>query len=167
MKNNFFHEFFSLLGSIHLLPLRFDFFFLIFRLKKQQHFVSSTTSTSALAIGAFDRSAVWSSSTPARERSMLVDPRTTCTLGCRFSFVSRGPNPSMPEGLDSDHAAFLAPAMSFCPPVRCRSRLVGEITSWLACSEPTGVDMLRPVQSNSPSSTYPFRSQRSEKSLRR
>ena len=56
--------------------LRLDF--LIFRLKKQQHLVSSTTSTSALprAMGALERSAVAPSS--SRDRSMLVEPRTTC-----------------------------------------------------------------------------------------
>lgn len=46
------------------------FFFRIFRLKKQQHLVSSTTSTSAL-MGALDRSAVAPSSSmpPPRDRS--------------------------------------------------------------------------------------------------
>ena len=65
---------------------------------------------------------------------MLVDPRTTCTLGCLFSLVSLGPSPSMPEGFDSDHAAFLfcpPPVASFCP-VRCLSRFPGDMTSWLA-----------------------------------
>ena len=144
----------------HLLfPWRLDFFFLIFRLKKQQHLVSSTTSTSVPGcMGALDLSAVAPSSSPARERSILVDPRTTWTEGCRFSLVNRGPRPSMPEGLDSDQAAFLLapvtppPPPSFWP-VRCRSRPPGDITSWLAWRLPTGVLMLRPVQSNSPSST--------------
>ena len=89
------------LPSHLFLPERF---FLIFRLKKQQHFVSSTTSTSLLiAIGAFDRSAVSPSTSPL-DKSMLVEPRTTWTEGCRFSFVKRGPRPSIPLGFDSDQA---------------------------------------------------------------
>ncbi len=145
--------------------LRLDF--LIFLLKKQQHFVSSTTSTSALptAIGAFDLSAVAPSS--SRERSMFVDPRTTWTEGWRFSWVSRCPRPSIPLGFDSDHAAFFRSVPSPSLPVRWRSRFVGVITSWFVWIDPTGVDIFRPVQSYSPSSTYPLRSQRSWKSLRR
>ena len=67
--------------------LRLDF--LIFLLKKQQHLVSSTTSTSALprAMGALERSAVAPSS--SRDRSMLVEPRTTCknSLKLIYSFA--------------------------------------------------------------------------------
>ena len=62
----------------------------------------------------------------------------------------------MPLGLDSDQAlALLFPPAPPPPPppVRCLSRFEGEMTSaGLAGRDPTGVDMLRPVQSNSPSS---------------
>lgn len=142
--------------------------FLILRLKKQQHLVSSTTSTSAFptAIGALDLSAVAPSS--SLDRSMFVEPRTTWTDGWRFSCVNRCPRPSMPLGLDSDQAAFFRSAASpLSFPVRCRSRLVGEMTSWFVCKDPTGVDMFLPVQSNSPSSTYPFLSQRSWNNFRK
>ena len=89
------------LPSHLVLPERF---FLIFRLKKQQHLVSSTTSTSLLtAIGALDLSAVSPSTSPL-DRSIFVDPRTTWTEGWRFSLVNLGPRPSIPLGFDSDQA---------------------------------------------------------------
>ena len=66
-----------------------------------------------------------------RERSMLVDPLTTWTEGWRFSLVRRGPNPSIPDGFDSDHAALFLPPMppETSLPVLCRSRLLGDMTS--------------------------------------
>lgn len=53
--------------------VRLDFFLRIFRLKKQQHFVSLTCSGSACGVmGALERSCVAPSS--SRLRSMLVEP---------------------------------------------------------------------------------------------
>jgi len=121
-------------SASHLFLLELLRFFLIFRLKKQQHLVSSTTSTSSppppgpTLMGALERSAVPAPSS-APLRSMLVEPRTTWTDGCRFSLVSRGPRPSMPDGLDSDHAPFWPATPPPSLPVLWRSRAVGEMTS--------------------------------------
>jgi len=84
------------------------FFFFIRRLKKQQHFVSDSCSGSfVFVMGALERSCV----APSSSRDRLVDPRTTCTLGCLLSPNLPAPIISIPEGLDSDQAGVPLPSV--------------------------------------------------------
>jgi len=133
---------------------------LIFDLKKQQQFVSSTTSKSAVpnAMGAFERSAVTPSS--SLDMSMLVaEPLTTWMDGWRFSWLDFIPKPSIPLGFDSDQPpTFRVPVLLLSFPDLCLSRVAPCEASWLVWVELTGVCMLLPDQSKSPSSTYPISS---------